>query len=230
MTSLISASAVFFLLHRLVSGGPLRAPLTRMIGERLYRALFGLASVACLVWLWLAYRALNGPEAATGPDVARMHAITVGAVQVLAILLIVSGLSTRSPTITGMGDAANEPEIARGILRITRHPFLWGVTLFAFGHLSTALTAPGLVFYGTLAGLALTGTLSIDRKRARAGLPGWAHFASATSNIPFAAVLQGKQSVRWAEIGGWRILIGLSLAGLLIWAHPYMAGRAVFPG
>ncbi len=40
MTSLVAAALTFFLLHRVVSGGPLRAPLTAAIGDDAAMAAF----------------------------------------------------------------------------------------------------------------------------------------------------------------------------------------------
>ena len=46
----------------------------------------------------------------------------------IALLFAVIGVSTPSPTRVGMESQLTQgPERARGMVRITRHPFLWGV-------------------------------------------------------------------------------------------------------
>jgi len=229
MLTLVLAAATFFALHRLVSGGPLRAPVVAVVGEKLYGAAFGLASIACLTALWAGFRSTEG-----GPWGAALWSAPAPAVllqiplQLLTVLLVVCGLSTRNPTISGMGHAAGDAEVVRGALRITRHPFLWGVALFSLGHLAVAPSPAGLVFFGTLAGLALSGTHSIDAKRRRALGPEWDWFAAETSNLPFLKIMGGRQRLRLAEIGPWRLGVGIALWGLLILAHPAMTGGSVW--
>jgi uncharacterized membrane protein len=58
------------------------------------------------------------------------------ALSLLGVTLVVGGLFSPGPTLAGFekrGLARAEP--AYGVLRITRHPFMWGVTLWAAGHL-----------------------------------------------------------------------------------------------
>ena len=56
-----------------------------------------------------------------------------------------------------------------GALRVTRHPFLWGIALFSVGHLATVPTRASLLLFGTLLVVALTGTVSIDANGGPAG-------------------------------------------------------------
>lgn len=59
---------------------------------------------------------------------------------------------------------------SRGIVRITRHPFL----------------------FGSLLVLAVGGTASIDAKRRRLFGEQWSQFAAVTSALPFAAIAAGR--------------------------------------
>jgi hypothetical protein len=69
------------------------------------------------------------------------------------------------------GLAAAEP--ARGVLRITRHPFLWGVTLWGAGHLLLNGERFAVMLFGALALMAVLGARSIDRKGAARDPEGW---------------------------------------------------------
>jgi len=83
-----------------------------------------------------------------------------------AFLLAVIGLTTSNPTIVGEeGRVARPPE---GIVRVTRHPFLIGVGLWAVVHLIANGDLASFIFFGSLAVTALAGTVSIDAKRRRA--------------------------------------------------------------
>ena len=59
--------------------------------------------------------------------------------------------------------------------------------------------------------------------------PTWEAFAGQTSNVPFAAILSGRQKLSLGEIGWWRILLGVVVWAALAWGHPYMFGVAALP-
>ena len=103
------------------------------------------------------------------------------------------------------------PDAARGMLRITRHPFLCGVALWALAHLVVNGHLAALVLFGSLLVLAIGGTASIDAKRRRATGAQWAAFAGVTSVLPFAAIAAGRNRLGPAlrEIGPWRALMAV---------------------
>jgi uncharacterized membrane protein len=215
------AGAVFVLIHRLISGGPLRAPLVRHLGERAFSGGFGLLSLLATVWLGLAYAAAHEPGAGRTPWAGSPGVtLLVAVLQLGAMLLIVPGVLGPTPTMAGLGARLREADAVRGMLRISRHPFLWGVTIFCGAHLIVTADPPSLVLFGVLAFVALTGTLSIDAKRRRAFHEAWPPFAARTSNVPFAAIIAGRQRLCWREIGVWRVAAGVAAWGLLTLAHP----------
>ena len=86
------------------------------------------------------------------------------------------------------------------MLRITRHPFLWGVAIWSAGHLLVNGDLAGIALFASLGVLAILGTISIDAKRKRALGAAWDGFAKQTSSIPFAAVAAGRQKVSLAAL------------------------------
>jgi uncharacterized membrane protein len=105
---------------------------------------------------------------------------------------------------------------------------MWGVALWALAHIVPNGDAAAVVLFGTLAVLALLGTLLIDHKlRARRGAQ-WQRFAALTSNLPFAAILAGRQHLVLAEIGWRRIGIALALYVALLALHPWLFGLSPF--
>jgi uncharacterized membrane protein len=164
---LISAGA-FILLHRVISGSPLRKLIVDRLGEPVYGRLFQLATVAALMWLGVAYARATGPGAVEAIWVAApLTRYAQIVVQPLALFLIVTGFTTPNPATFRQEAVAERPDAVQGILRVTRHPFLWGIAVFAGGHLAAAPTARNVVLFGTLIFVSLTGTLSIDAKRRR---------------------------------------------------------------
>ena len=45
-----------------------------------------------------------------------------------------------------------------------------------------------------------------------------------TSNVPFAAILAGRNQLRLAEIGWVKIGVGLAVYVVVLLAHPYLFG------
>jgi len=228
MTMLIAAAAFFVLLHLLVSGTSLRGALVKVMGEGAYMGLFSLASVGGIVWLSMAYGDARGSgeihwDAGAG---ARHAAILL---MLISLLLVVPGLTTPNPTSVKQEGALNRPDAVKGILRITRHPFLWGVAIWGLAHLLANGDTPSLILFGAMLALAVFGTASIDAKRRKAVGPVWDAFAAQTSNLPFAAILAGKQSLRLGEIGWWRILLAIVVWAGLLFAHPLLFGVSPLP-
>lgn len=217
MADLVIACAYFLLIHFGVSGTRLRDALTHGIGERPYRGLFSLASLIGIAWVIYAYR--RAPLVLTWGYLAGFRQAAYVLV-FIAFLFAVIGILTPSPTRVGM-ESRLDPAMARGMVRITRHPFLWGVGLWAATHLIVNGDVASLILFGTFLVLAIGGTASIDAKRRRRFPEGWRGFAAATSSVPFAAVARGGNRLgpALAEIGPWRILAALVLYGVAFYLH-----------
>ena len=228
MLNLIAAAAFFVLIHLLISGTRLRDVLVLRLGPGPYMGLFSLTSLAGIVWLGWAFsqaRVAPGNETLWGMSSAA-HGLQF-VLQLIAVQFVVLGLTSANPTSVRQEAALDRPEVVRGVLRITRHPFLWGVAVWALGHLLVNGDAASLVLFGSLLALAIFGTASIDAKRKRALGAKWDQFAAQTSNVPFLAMAQGRQRLALGELGWWRPLLALAVWAALIWAHPYLFGVSV---
>jgi uncharacterized membrane protein len=118
----------------------------------------------------------------------------------LALVLIVGAFSVPNPTSAGAEKVLERTDAARGVLRITRHPFLWGVALWSGAHLLVSGHVAAILFFGSLCATALRGTGSIDDKRRHTNKVEFARYSEVTSNVPFAAVILGKNRLVWAEL------------------------------
>jgi uncharacterized membrane protein len=223
MTELIAAAAFLLATHYGISSTPLRAWLVARLGERLYLGIYSLIALGAIIWVISAYARAPYIELWPTPGwIARVPLIVLP----FALVLAVSGLSTLNPTAVGAPDALARAEPVRGIVRVTRHPFMWSVGLWAGAHIVASGDLAGLVLFATFGTLALLGTLLIDRKLAARRGADWQRFAAATSNLPFAAILAGRQRLVFAEIGWWRIAVALVLYLALLAAHPWLFGAS----
>ena len=225
MISLLLAAIFFVGIHVLVSGTSLRAAIVAKTGEVVYQTAFSVVSLLGLIWLGFAYAAVEPAE--FWEPAAWLRPVT-HLLTLLSFLLVAIGMATPSPTAVGGEAALSEGVTASGILRITRHPFLWGVALWAVAHLLVSAELASLVFFGALLLLALVGPPSIDAKRKRMFGEHWTTFAESTSSVPFLAISQGRNTLELAEIGWWRIALGLVLYAVFVGTHTWLFGVSPF--
>jgi uncharacterized membrane protein len=222
MTHLILAAVAFLAMHY-ISSTPMRAKLVAVLGGA-YLALYSLLAFVTLGWMiWAFYHA---------PFVNLWYAVALRPVPLVvmpfALVFVVCGLTSPNPTLVGREKLLHSKEPARGILRITRHPMMWGFALWSGAHIIARGDAAAAIFFGTFLLLALSGTWLIDRRKAAALGDDWRRFAAVTSNVPFAAILGGRNQLKLAEISAWRILLGLALyAALLAMHHALFGAHAV---
>lgn len=135
-----------------------------------------------------------------------------------ATLLLTLGMTSPNPFSIGPGSKDFDP--ARpGILRLTRHPILVGLALWAAAHMVPNGDVAAWMIFAPLLGLALIGPKLLDAKRRRTR-PDWAELAALTQR-PRLAML--------AEIGGWKPLLALAIYASLIWLHEPVIGAQPLP-
>jgi uncharacterized membrane protein len=222
MYPLIAACTLFVGIHLFVSGTPLRARIVLAIGEKAYQGAFSLASAGALIWMALAYRTAEYVPLWAAPAGMR-HAAAL--LMLVAVYLAVAGLATRNPTSVGQTIDTAEP--AHGIIRVTRHPFLWGVALWAVAHLLANGHLAALMLFGSLLLLALAGPHLIDAKLRRRAPAPWLRLADATSWLPFLAIAQGRNRLALGELTWWQPALAAAIyLVILLWAHRFVFGLA----
>jgi uncharacterized membrane protein len=222
--SLIVSGAVFVGSHVVLSSTRLRGNLRDQLGERGYLALYSVVALATLAWFVTAY--VHAPTLVLWRFAPWMVFVPLAAMPFASILLM-AGYSTPNPTAVGMERVAGDDDPAPGIMRVTRHPILWAIGLWALAHVVPAGDLASLFFFGALAALALGGTVLIDRKKRLALGSNWSRLAEVTSNIPFVAILTRRTRLRPHEIGLLRVVAGLLLFAVLLLAHPLYTGHVV---
>jgi uncharacterized membrane protein len=226
------ALAVFVLIHIGISATGLRTRLVSAIGIGPYRIAFSLVSLGLLLWLIYGYGVMRADpfDALNGlfwAPPAWLHWPAV-ALALFGISLAAAGVFTPGPTLAGFEKAGlSKPEPAYGVLRITRHPFMWGVAFWALGHLLVNGERFALMLFGALGLMVLYGSRSIDRKGRERDAEAFARFEAVTSNVPFAAIVQGRNKLALGEIG-WRGLAGIAIAVGIALFHQTLFGAPAF--
>lgn len=213
---LAAALAVFMLSHLIPGLPPLRRAAMRVLGRPGYFFGYGILSLAILAWVVAAYAA--APYVEVWPP-SPVRALVPLLAMPFATVLVVAGMTTPNPFSLGPGGRGYDP--ARpGILRLTRHPVLWGVTVWTVAHIAPNGDVAALLLFGLLLGLCIFG-LPLAELRSRRGLgPAWAELAANTGR---------PATLRLAEVGWGRIAAGLGLYGLLILLHPLVLGVPALP-
>lgn len=224
LASLIIAGIAFCGSHILLSSTRLRGSLRDQIGEQGFLLIYSLTALVTFAWFVVAYSRAPFIPLWAPPAWTAFFPVSL---MPLATLLLVCGYTTANPTAVGMERSARADDPAPGIMRVTRHPVMWAIGLWAAGHLAANGDLASIWFFGMFAVLALGGTRLIDHKKRLALGSHWQRLASVTSNVPFAALVTGRTRLRWRDIGLLRPLAALLLYAVLYLAHPIFAGAPV---
>lgn len=216
-TQLYFAAAAFLATH-FVPSTPLRGALVRALGEKTYVGVYTVVSFAMIGWMVWAYN--RSPLEPLFVGLRWLPAVLMP----FSFALLACGVLARNPTLVGAEKLLKNPEPARGMIRVTRHPVMWAFILWAFAHVLARGELGAMVFFGTFLLLAALGAVLMDERKARTLGEDWQRFAAVTSYFPFLAILQGRNRFRATEIGWRNPAIGLALYALFFWFHPLLFG------
>ena len=229
LNALFLATVLFVAGHFLLSSRPPRRAMIELLGVQGFRIGYSVVALAAFVWMLRAY--------AAAPAMAVWHPPPAFAwvpvlVMPLALLLAVCGLTTPSVTLVGGETRLSDPsthDVAPGMLRVTRHPFLWGTALWAASHLLANGEIADMILMGGILVLSLGGMRHIDLRRETELRAAWGPMALTTSALPFAALASGRTTMDWKGIGWWRPAVALALYAALLHLHPMIIGVSALP-
>lgn len=202
-------------------GAALRPWAEKYIGPRVYRIIFALVSLPLAVTLIIYF--FNH----------RYDGLQLWQVQSLPwikplvwVLSAISFLFLYPATFNLLEIAAiQKPQVhlyETGIIRITRHPQMVGQIIWCIAHTLwlgttfTLVTSLGLILHHAF------GVWHGDRRLGRRYGEAFMAVKQRTSIIPFAAILDGRQSLRWQEFLR-PAYIGVAIFVLLLWwSHPLL--------
>lgn len=238
MILLIIAALIFLGLHVAAFGTlcPWRAQLLEKFGKRNYHIGFSVASILSLLFFFHAYKA--APYIETWGQLAWFKPLAAP-FMLAAFVFIAAGVrcphhgcGCGCPCATG--DTTPTPPEVKGVLRITRHPIVWGLALWALLHLIANGDVASLILFGSLYGLCVAGSFSLDKKQQAALGDNWQAYADVTSNRPFQAIREKRNSLGdWRvlllqEIGWKRLAAALGAYVVIGWLHVKLLGVSPF--
>jgi uncharacterized membrane protein len=220
MGELIWSLIAFVGTHFLLSH-PLRAPLSKAVGDGAFQGIYSLVALATFAWVYFAFKG-----APRGIDFWPVGDALWAAATVLMLLgsILLVGSFIRNPAMAMPGAAEAAAQPARGVFAITRHPMMWGFALWAIVHALVAPYGASLALTIGMGFLALAGSAGQDRKKAVLMGDNWRDWKSRTSFLPFGNQLRGRTS--WAAAWPGRTAV---LGGILVWLlasylHPILGG------
>ena len=186
--SLLITTCVLFVGSHLALSHPLRDGLASRLGERGFQVIYSIVAIATFVMVVQAWR---GMPAEPPMWVVGDGLWMVASVLVLFASILFMGSLIGNPALPAPGAAEAAQAAPRGVFAITRHPMMWGFTLWAIAHVLVMPTEGQVILSGTIVFLALFGSAGQDAKKARLMGDSWRHWAARTSFVPFARQIGG---------------------------------------
>ena len=212
---LAMASAAFVGTHFLMSH-PLRAPMVSALGEKGFSGAYSLISLLLFGWMIWAYPEASAEVPQPLWDAGRWGFAIATTLMWLGSVLFMGSLR-RNPAFPRPGKTIDKIDEPRGVYSITRHPMMWGFTLWAAVHVIVNPTPASLILCGAIALLALVGAALQDAKKEMLLGDVWRDWKSKTSFLPYG------RGLRSAD--GFALLTGTALWLAASWAHGALGGR-----
>ena len=209
--TLIAANIAFVGTHFAMSH-PLRAPMVKALGAGGFQGAYTVVSFATLAWVYFAFTAAPPADLPGSGDAGWIAATII----TLPAMILLAGSLVGNPALpTPMAEAQARAE-PKGVMRVTRHPMMWGIGLWAASHIILFWSIRTMVTALAMGILALVGAKLQDAKKEALMGESWAEWERKTSYWP-----------RWGQlfsVGAVPLVAGtvLWLAGSYI--HLWRAG------
>ncbi len=213
LANLIAAATAFVGTHFALSH-PLRAGVTRLVGDKGFQGVYSLVALATFGWMVMAFTAVPlAPPLIESLTMSPAGWIVATVLMLIASVLLV-GSFMGNPALPAPGAAELAAKGPHGVFHVTRHPMMWSMALWSVSHALVSPTPRVLVLTLAVAFLALVGSHLQDRKKAAQMGAAWAGWEAHTSYWPRLGALGKAGAVPW--LGG----IALWLAAS--WAHGWL--------
>ena len=177
--TLIAANVAFVGTHFAMSH-PLRAPMVKALGAGGFQAAYTVVSFAALAWVYFAFIAAPPADLPGSGDIGWIAATII----TLPAMILLAGSFIGNPALpTPMAEAQARAE-PKGVFKVSRHPMMWAIGLWAASHIILFWSTRTLVTALAMGVLALVGAKLQDAKKEVLMGAAWAEWESKTSYWP----------------------------------------------
>ena len=215
----MAAMGAFLVLHAVPVRPPVKPWLVAKVGAKGFTVLYSVVSVLALAWLIGA--AGRAPYVGLWAPAPWQSWVPI-VVMLPVILLVALAIGRPNPYSFGGGASAFDPT-RPGTVRLTRHPLLLALGLWAGVHMVPNGDLAHVLLFGTFAGFAVLGMRMIDRRKQREIGVEWRMGLDQVSEQSWLAIVQpiDKTAVR-------ALLAFVAYVGLLH-LHPLLFGVSPVP-
>lgn len=209
------AWVAFFVTHSMPLRPSVRPWFQAKLGRRGFTIAYSVLSLGALVWLIGA--AGRAPFVPLWDWAPWQGHVTLALILPVCLIL---ALAIGRPNPFSFGGANNDdfnPKRA-GIVRLSRHPLLFALSLWALAHVVPNGDLAHVLLFGAFAGFAMFGQRLVDRRRQRDMGTDWRRLWA-----------QVTECASHANPASWcatcvRLAFGAALYAGLIWLHPWLFG------
>jgi uncharacterized membrane protein len=183
-----------------------------MLGAGGFQAAYSVVSFATLGWVYFAFVAAPAKDLNGSGEIGWI----IATVLTLPAMILLAGSLIGNPALpTPMAEQQARAE-PKGVFRVTRHPMMWGIGLWALSHIILFWSTRTLVTALAMGILALVGAKLQDAKKEALMGAAWAEWESKTSYWPRLGKL--------LSVGAVPLLWGTALWLGASWLHLWRAG------
>ena len=211
--------------HLVMSSHSVRRRLIALVGEHAYPGIYSIVALATFIPLVLAF-AHNKHSGAMLWNLRDVPAVRwlVWVLMLFAFIVFVASFITPNPGSMGAQGEAKNASVARGVLKISRHPGFVAFSAFGIAHILMNGSVGDIIFFGSFPTLAIIGGIHQDaRKEAQLGRS-YKSLEESTSFFPGLALIQGRQHWTSGDTPWAAIAIGIAVTAVILWLHPTIFG------
>lgn len=209
--TLIAANLAFVGSHFAMSH-PLRAPMVRALGAGGFQIAYTLVSFATLASVYHTFVAAPPADLPGSGDIGWIAATII----TWPAMILLAGSFIGNPALpTPLAEAQARAE-PKGVFKVTRHPMMWAIGLWALSHLVLFWSTRTMITAAAMGVLALVGARLQDGKKAALMGDAWAQWSSKTSYWPRGGQLP--------SVGAVPLVAGTALWLAASWVHLWRAG------
>lgn len=211
LITLAAANAAFVGSHFAMSH-PLRAPMVKALGAGGFTLAYTVVNFAMLGWV---AHAFTNSDSLDLPGSGEAGWIIASGLTWLAMVLLAGSFVGNPALPTPMAEAQARAE-PKGVFRVTRHPMMWAIGLWALSHMVLFWSTRTMITAFVMGVLALVGARLQDGKKAALMGEAWAEWSSRTSYWPRLG--------QFFSVGAVPLIAGTALWLAGSWIHLWHAG------